>query len=247
MKINNEQGPKRVIDRQGRSLIRLAIAILIVLGLVFGGWGTVYAAQDAEPDDLLYPVKVAVDYLADFTAATISLDEPVSIQRQDRDLDHGMMNVATDVEEQKQFQYRWGEGWADEEIAEPLLNDIDLTIDDTLKTTPTMSGTQVMSRTQVMSGTLSMTRVMSGTLNGPGQCVGDTENCPLEIPLGYTHTFTGSLDAPNKYKGDVDQQPVIDYPDPGLGFGPGESTPKEVQEPSENKGSTGEQQKGGKP
>jgi hypothetical protein len=237
MKINNEQGPKRVIDRQGRSLIRLAIAILIVLGLVFGGWGTVYAAQDAEPDDLLYPVKVAVDYLADFTAATISLDEPVSIQRQDRDLDHGMTNVATDVEEQKQFQYRWGEGWADEEIAEPLLNDIDLTIDDTLKTTQTMSGTQVMSSTQVMSG----------TLNGPGQCVGDTENCPLETPLGYTHTFTGSLDARNEYKGDVDQQPVIDQPDPGLGFGPGEPPEKEVQEPSENKGSTGEQQKGGKP
>ena len=252
MKIDNRQGPKRVFGRQGRSLIPLAIAILVVLGLIFGGWGTVYAAQDAEPDDLLYPVKVAVDYLDDLITVTESPDDPSTIgdrsgrQIHDRDLLQGMSGPITDngvdwgVDGPPRNQYQYG--LLD---VQTTLDDIDLPIDETLKTTQTMSGTQVMSMTQWMSGTLSMTREMSGTLYGPGQCVGDTDNCPLEIPLGYTHTFTSGMDAP--YQGNFDQQPVIDQPDPGLGFNPETPPVKEAQEPEGNTGSTSEQKKGGKP
>ena len=39
----------------------LAIALLIAIGLVFGGWGTVYAAQDSLPNNFMYPVKLAVE------------------------------------------------------------------------------------------------------------------------------------------------------------------------------------------
>ena len=65
MKKNIRQAPKWAVDKQSRALIPFAIAVLVVLGLIFGSWGTVYAAQDSEPDDILYPVKVAVGYLAD--------------------------------------------------------------------------------------------------------------------------------------------------------------------------------------
>jgi hypothetical protein len=38
-------------------------ATLLILGLVFGSWGTVYAAQDSLPNDFLYPVKLAGENL----------------------------------------------------------------------------------------------------------------------------------------------------------------------------------------
>ena len=43
------------------SFAPFAIALIIAIGLVLGGWGTVYAAQDSLPNDFLYPVKIAVE------------------------------------------------------------------------------------------------------------------------------------------------------------------------------------------
>jgi len=44
------------------SFAPLAVAIVIAIGLILGtGWGTVYAAQDSLPNDLLYPVKLAAE------------------------------------------------------------------------------------------------------------------------------------------------------------------------------------------
>jgi hypothetical protein len=205
----------------------------------------------------LYPVKVAADYLADLTGTVSGNDEApglkkvISIQKTDRDMD-----AISDDGLQAMYRHRIGAPEA--VIVESLADDIDLPIDETLATTNMMTMTREMSgtltMTQWMSGTLSMTREMSGTLYGPGQCVGDIDNCPpeIDIPLGYTHTNTSGLEAPYEYKGDVDQQPVIEQPDPALGFGPGEPSVEEVKEPvgntpSGNSGATDtEQKKGGK-
>lgn len=43
------------------SFAPFAIALMITIGLIFGGWGTVYAAQDSLPNDFLYPVKLAAE------------------------------------------------------------------------------------------------------------------------------------------------------------------------------------------
>ena len=218
MKIDNKQVPKRAIGRQGRSLIPFAIAILVVLGLVFGGWGTVYAAQDSGPDDFLYPVKAAVDYLADLTATVTTQDaapgpkNATSIQI--KKLDRDMINDP-EIGLQSRVQNRYGAIW-DDVATEPLLDDLDLPIDDTLTPTPTITAT----------------RTMSGSLWGPGPCLGDTENCPFEYKLGYTHTFTNNVDSP-PFQGET---PVI-KPAPSLG--PGENPVKDVQAPEGNTGTTG--------
>jgi hypothetical protein len=227
MKKENRREPRKAMGRQGRSLIPFAIAIVVVLGLVFGGWGTVYAAQDSGPDDFLYPVKVAVDYLASVTAEAISLDEApvppqaISIQKQDRDLLQGM----TKDNDAPKHMYRKGYESPDAEaISEPLLDNLDLPIDDTLVTTPTITGTQTM----------------SGSLWGPGPCLGGPENCELDLTAPHGYTYTHGVDDEAPFQG----TPPVTDPVPSLG--PGESPVKEVQEPAGNTGTTGGQKKGGK-
>jgi len=229
MKKNIRQAPKRAFGKQGRSLIPLAIAVLLVLGLIFGGWGTVYAAQDSQPDDFLYPVKVAVEYLDEIITIAERPEEPPlpvqaeSIKIQKRDLDQDMTKLNSDA---PQNMYQWGFGHPDDGVlAEPLLDDLDLLIDDTLTTTRTITATQMI----------------SGSLYsyGPGPCYGDPENCELTAPYGYTYTHGVDEEAP--FKG---TPPVTDLV-PSLG--PGESPVKEVQEPAGNTGTTGGQKKGGKP
>ena len=216
-------------NKNSKKLIPLGIAVLVALGLVFAGWGTVYAAQDAQPDDLLYPVKVAFDYLADLTGTVPG--NVISIQKTDRDMDA----APVDSEDKLMVQNRNQKGApADAIFAEPSLDDLDLPIDDTLVTTPTITGTQTM----------------SGSLWGPGPCLGGPENCELDLtaPHGYTYTH-GAGDDEAQFKGEppLGGPPATENPgDNDIGFGPGESTTKEAQEPSENKGSTGEQKKGGK-
>lgn len=234
MKKDYRQKPRKVMGRQGRSLIPFAIAILVVLGLVFGGWGTVYAAQDAEPDDLLYPVKVVVDHLADITATVTTQDAApgpknatgVQIMKLDRDI----LDTDRDVGgAQIRVQNRLGEVWA----VEPLLDDLDLMIDDTLTITPTITGT----------------RTMSGSLWGPGPCFGGPENCELELTAPYGYTYTHGVDDEAPFEGDppLGGSPATENPgDNDIGFGPGENTTKEVQEPVGNTGTTSEQKKGGK-
>lgn len=46
-----------------KSFAPLAIALMIAIGIIFGGWGTVYAAQDSLPYEFLYPVKLAAEDL----------------------------------------------------------------------------------------------------------------------------------------------------------------------------------------
>ncbi len=52
------------ILRQQQSIVPHTIFILILIGLIFGGWGTVYAANDSLPNDLLYSVKLMRENLA---------------------------------------------------------------------------------------------------------------------------------------------------------------------------------------
>jgi hypothetical protein len=224
MKKDNWQEPSKAKGRQGRSLIPFAIAILVVLGLVFSGWGTVYAAQDSEPDDLLYPVKVAVDYLDDlFTVAESDVDlEPSTIgerdgiQIHDRDRLQGMTGPidgkGNDLVEPLRAQERIGQ-----------IN-LDLPVDDTLTTTPTITAT----------------RMMSGSLWGPGPCFGGPENCELDLTAPHGYTYTHGVDDEAPFQG----TPPVTDPVPSLG--PGESPVKEVQEPAGNTGTTGGQKKGGK-
>ncbi len=55
------------------SFAPFAIALVIAIGLIFGGWGTVYAAQDSLPNDFLYPVKlVSENVRIVFTSDTAS-------------------------------------------------------------------------------------------------------------------------------------------------------------------------------
>ena len=227
MKKDNRQNPRKAAGRKGRSLIPFAIAILAALGLVFGGWGTVYAAQDSGPDDFLYPVKVAVDYLADLTATVSTQDvvpgpqnaTSIQIKKLDRDTinDPGIGKMA-------QNQYRKNALWAVDDVGEPMLDDIDLPIDDTLTTTPTITAT----------------RTMSGSLWGPGPCLGGPENCELDLTAPHGYTYTHGVD------GDAPCQGTPPVTDPVPSLGPGESPVKEVQEPSGNTGTTGGQKKGGK-
>ena len=134
----------------------------------------------------------------------------------------------TNVDENVALQYQYHKGYEApnvEEIAEPMLGDLILSIDDTLTTTPTITVTQTM----------------SGSLfcYGPGPCYGDPENCELTAPYG--HAYTHGLDEEAPFK----RTPPVT--DPVSSLGPGESSVKEVQEPAGNTGSTGEQKKGGKP
>jgi hypothetical protein len=236
------QEPKQAVGQQGRSMIPFAIAILVVLGLIFGGWGTVYAAQDSEPDDLLYPVKEAVDYLDELFTIAENPDDPSTIgkrdgiQIHDRDLLQGMTGPMNDkgnyLEIPPRYQIRKGQG-----ELQTSLDDIDLPIDDTLTTTPTITATQTM----------------SGSLWswGPGPCNGDPEYCELTAPYGYTYTHGVDGEAP--FQGDPPLAPIEGPPateNPGdnlIGFGPGANPTKEVQEPEGNTGSTGGQKQGGKP
>ena len=219
-------------------MILLATAILVILGLIFGGWGTVYAAQDSEPDDLLYPVKVAVDYLDELFTIVESPEDPSAIgvragdQIHLRDQDQDQTKLPT-IAEEKQYRYRIGNEFSDDDNIEPIL-------DDTITMTPTITATQTM----------------SGSLWswGPGPFeyrLGYTHTYTngLEYKLGYTHTFTNSMELEGPpFSGDPplgDPGSSTDPPAPA-NLGPGEPPAKEVQEPSENKGTTGEQQKGGK-
>ena len=245
MKIDYKQEPKRVIGRQGRSLIPFAIGILVVLGLIFGGWGTVYAAQDSEPDDLLYMVKVTVEYLEDLTQEIDIVDVPSPIGRerngiqdqdrlqdqdqdqlQDHDLDRTHIDDdGVDWEEESTPTYRWGQ------VSEE-------NVDNSIPMTTTITGTQTMSMTRAMS----MTQVMSGSLYGPGQCVGDfTEPCPNpdDIPRGHTYTFTDKI---HGFQG------VPPTPEPLLGFGAQNNTTAGANTPANlpvQSGTTTQQQKKG--
>ena len=230
MNKDNRQEPRKATGRQGRSLIPFAIAVLVALGLVFSGWGTVYAAQDAQPDDLLYPVKVAVDYLDDlFTVAESDVDlEPsaigerdgIQIHLWDRDQDRTHIDDHCVLwEEDGPPMYRWGQVSEDD-------------VDSSIPITDTITDTQ----------TISMTRAMSGTLYGPGPCLGDPENCELTAPYGYT--YTQSIDDEAPFTG---THPITDTT-PAIGFGPG--VPQtDVTPPVGNSGSTGTSGKkqGGKP
>ena len=69
--------PWQTLFSQRPSLVPFAAAVLLIFGLVFGSVGTVYAAQDSLPNDLLYSIKLTGENLqlaftAD-TAARISL------------------------------------------------------------------------------------------------------------------------------------------------------------------------------
>jgi hypothetical protein len=56
---------------QRPSLVPFAAAVLLIFGLVFGSVGTVYAAQDSLPNDLLYSIKLTGENLRlAFTADT---------------------------------------------------------------------------------------------------------------------------------------------------------------------------------
>jgi hypothetical protein len=51
--------PKLKLFSQHPTLVPVASAILLIFGLVFGSWGTVYAAQDSKPNELLYFIKLS--------------------------------------------------------------------------------------------------------------------------------------------------------------------------------------------
>ena len=54
--------PKPKTRKEGFTMANLFLAILLAVGVVFGGGGAAaYAAQDALPGDTLYPVKTAVE------------------------------------------------------------------------------------------------------------------------------------------------------------------------------------------
>lgn len=55
------QGLIQTLFGKRSALAPFAIALMIAVGLIFGGWGTVYAAQDSLPNDFLYPVKLAAE------------------------------------------------------------------------------------------------------------------------------------------------------------------------------------------
>jgi hypothetical protein len=56
------QGFLQALFGKRLSFATLALALIIAIGLVFGGgWGTVYAAQGSLPHDFLYPVKLAAE------------------------------------------------------------------------------------------------------------------------------------------------------------------------------------------
>jgi len=55
--------PWQSLFGQPPTLLPFAAAILLIFGLVFGSWGTVYAAQDSLPNDLLYSVKLSGENL----------------------------------------------------------------------------------------------------------------------------------------------------------------------------------------
>ncbi len=44
--------------RQPRSLVPFAVSIFLLIGMIFGSWGTVYAAQDSLPNEPLYSIKL---------------------------------------------------------------------------------------------------------------------------------------------------------------------------------------------
>lgn len=63
--------PWQGLFSQRPALVPFAAAVFLIFGLVFGSWGTVYAAQDSLPNDLLYSVKLAGENLQlAFTADT---------------------------------------------------------------------------------------------------------------------------------------------------------------------------------
>jgi hypothetical protein len=59
--LNNR--PWKSLFGQRPSLVPFAAAVLLIFGLVFGGVGTVYAAQDSLPNDPLYTIKIAGENL----------------------------------------------------------------------------------------------------------------------------------------------------------------------------------------
>ncbi len=73
--LNNK--PWQSLFSQRPSLLPFAAAILLIFGLVFGGVGTVYAAQDSLPNDLLYSVKLSAENLR--LAFTQDTDAKISL------------------------------------------------------------------------------------------------------------------------------------------------------------------------
>ena len=47
----------------GKPLFLIVVVTFVVFGLIFGSWGTVYAAQDSLPGELLYSVELAQEDL----------------------------------------------------------------------------------------------------------------------------------------------------------------------------------------
>jgi len=62
---------KMKLPQFGKSVLLMMVSTLLVLGLVFTSWGTVYAAQESVPGDLLYSVKLSLEDLQlSFTSDT---------------------------------------------------------------------------------------------------------------------------------------------------------------------------------
>lgn len=59
--LNNK--PWQTLFSQRPSFVPFAAAVLLIFGLVFGSVGTVYAAQDSLPNDLLYSIKLTGENL----------------------------------------------------------------------------------------------------------------------------------------------------------------------------------------
>ena len=190
--------PKQTSFNRRRSLVPFAAAILLIFGLVFGGWGTVYAAQDSQPDEFLYPVRLVVEYLEDFDTVTVSPDGSSretardGIQQHDRDVIQGRTGVEDNPKDPPLNEYRYGQTMEWKDRGHFGWNDPITLIED-----PTQNG----------------------ELYGPGPC--DWEEfgeCGPFGPIGYTYTYTHGLepeDAPPFKPEDKEQ------PDPALGWGPG--------------------------
>lgn len=214
--------PKQTSFNQRRSLVPFAAAILLIFGLVFGSWGTVYAAQDSLPDDLLYPVRLVVEYLEDFNTVTVNPDgisresARDGIQIHDRDLLQGRTGAPDKVMPMNMYGQ-------DEEWKAPGNGDDPIT--------PIGPGPGI-------TITLPITPTQNGALWGPGLCNERFEElgeCGPLGPLGQTYTYTHGLDTevPPQFKGEL-ENPVPDpNPPADAGFGPGSEQVEHPEQPPE--------------
>ncbi len=213
---------KQTSLNQHRSLVPFAAAILLIFGLVFGGWGTVYAAQDSQPDEFLYPVKLVVEYLEDFNTVTVNPDGVSresawdGIQQHDRDLIQDRTGAPDKV--MPENKYGQDENWkAPGNVDDPI--------------TPIGPGPGI-------TVTLPITPTQNGELYGPGPCEQFEEfgECGPFGPVGHVYTYTHGLDTevPPQFKGEL-ENPVPDpNPPADAGFGPGPEQPPEPADPEDN-------------